>query len=104
MKRERTSQREEREGERKNYARKYPCSSSVANVQFDSSRSFQCHSLSPSFPFYLSFSLSFPLLLKFLHTHFTTISDTLIVRTPKYVIFSRSNCTGHGNFEGFPPL
>ena len=32
------------------------------------------------------------------------ISDTLIVRTPKYVIFSRSNCTGHGNFEEFPPL
>ena len=32
------------------------------------------------------------------------ISDTLIVRTPKYVIFLRSNCTGHGNFKGFPPL
>ena len=25
------------------------------------------------------------------------ISDTLIVWTPTYVIFSRSNCTGHGN-------
>ena len=30
------------------------------------------------------------------------ISNTLIVQTPKYVIFSRSNCSGHGNFEGFP--
>ena len=32
------------------------------------------------------------------------IPDTLIVRTPKYVIFSRSNRTGHGNSMGFPPL
>ena len=32
------------------------------------------------------------------------ISETLIVRTPEYVIFSHSNCTGHGNFEGFHPL
>ena len=42
--------------------------------------------------------------LKSIYRILSKISDTLIVWTPKYVIFSRSNYTGHGNFEGFPPL
>ena len=32
------------------------------------------------------------------------ISDTLIVQTPKYVNFSRSNHTGHRKYVGFSPL
>ena len=47
-----------------------PYSSSVAKCSFDSSPSFQCYSLSLSSPLYLSFLPPFPLLLKFLHTHF----------------------------------
>ena len=45
-----------------------------------------------------------PLMMDWVYRILSKISDTLIVRTPKYVVFSRSNCTRHGNFEGFPPL